>query len=58
MMSFPFTTMRRYLEYDLAPHANIAAWLARMQARPAFARAMQIAGPDAVGKRPESPARP
>ena len=50
MMSFPFTTMKRYLDYDLAPHARIAAWLARMEARPAYVRAMALAGPDAPRK--------
>jgi len=47
MMSFPFTTMRRYLEGDLGAHANIRAWLERVEARPAYAKAMAIAGPDA-----------
>jgi glutathione S-transferase len=35
------------LEYDLAPYANIAAYLARVEARPAYRKAMAIAGPDA-----------
>jgi glutathione S-transferase len=48
MMSFPLTTMGRYLETDLASHANIQAWIARIKARPAYAKAMTIAGPDAV----------
>ena len=47
MMTFPFTTMRRYLDYDLAPHANIHAWLERIEARPAYRKAMALAGPDA-----------
>ena len=47
MMSFPLTTMHRYLEFDLAPHANIRAWVARIDARPAYAKAMALAGPDA-----------
>jgi glutathione S-transferase len=47
MMVFPFTTMRRFLEYDIAPYASIAAWLKRIEARPAYAKAMAIAGPDA-----------
>jgi glutathione S-transferase len=50
MMSFPLTTMRRYLEFDLAPHANVRAWIARIEARPAYQRGMALAGPDA--KRP------
>ena len=57
MMSFPFTTMRRYLDFDLAPHSNITAWLARMEARPAFLKAMRIAGPDAVHAEPTGASR-
>ena len=48
MMVFPFTTMRRFLDYDLAPYANIAAYLERIGERPAYRKAMAIAGPDAV----------
>jgi glutathione S-transferase len=40
MMTFPFTTMRRFLDYDLAPYANIVAFVARIEARPAYQRAM------------------
>ena len=50
MMSFPFTTMKRYLDYDLSSHDHIRAWLGRMEARPAYARAMALAGPDAARK--------
>ena len=46
MMVFPFTTMHRYLHYDLAPHTNITGYLKRIEARPAYARAMTLAGPD------------
>jgi glutathione S-transferase len=49
MMVFPFTTMRRFLDYDLSPYANIAAYLERVEARPAYGKAMAIAGPDAPG---------
>ena len=45
MMVFPFTTMRRFLHYDLAPYKNIAAYLARIEARPAYRKAMELAGP-------------
>jgi len=45
MMTFAFTTMRHFLEYDLAPYANIVAYLARVEARPAYRRAMALAGP-------------
>jgi glutathione S-transferase len=44
MMAFPFTTMRHFLEYDLSPYANIAAYLGRIEARPAYRRAMDLAG--------------
>ncbi len=47
MMLFPFTTMRRYLEYDLAPYPNVQAYLTRIEARPAYEKAMALAGPDA-----------
>lgn len=47
MMVFPFTTMRRYLDYDIAPYRNIAAYLTRIETRPAYRRAMARAGPDA-----------
>src|SRR5258706_538767 len=47
MMSFPLTTMRRYLPVDVEPHAHIRDWLARIEARPAYKKAMAIAGADA-----------
>ena len=47
MMVFPFTTMRRYLEYDIAPYANIQSYIERIASRPAYQRAMARAGPDA-----------
>ena len=47
MMTFPFTTMRRFLDYDIAPYANIAAYVKRIEARPAYQKAMTLAGPDA-----------
>jgi glutathione S-transferase len=40
MMVFPFTTMRKFLEYDISPYANIAAYLQRIEARPAYRKAM------------------
>lgn len=46
MMAFPFTTMRRYLQYDLGPYANIVAYLKRIESRPAYRKAMALAGPD------------
>ena len=43
MMVFPFTTMRKFLDYDIAPYANIAAYLRRIEARPAYRKAMALA---------------
>ena len=45
MMTFPFTTMRHFLKYDLAAHPNILAYLARIEVRPAYQKAMTLAGP-------------
>jgi len=45
MMVFPFTTLRNFLAYDLAPYANIVAYLTRIAARPAYQKAMSLAGP-------------
>jgi glutathione S-transferase len=45
MMTFPFTTMRFFLDYDLAPFPNILAYLKRIEARPAYRKAMALAGP-------------
>ena len=45
MMVFPFTTLRCFLDYDLAPYANLLAYLQRIEARPAYRKAMALAGP-------------
>jgi len=45
LMTFPFTTMRRFLPYDLAPYPNIVAYLERIEARPAYLKAMALAAP-------------
>jgi len=45
MMTFPFTTMRLFLDYDLSPHSNILEYLVRIESRPAFQKAMALAGP-------------
>ena len=45
MMTFPFTTMRHFLNYDLAPYTNILAYLQRIESRPAYQKAMALAGP-------------
>jgi glutathione S-transferase len=39
MMAFPFTTMRRYLDYDIAPYGNIACYIERIERRPAWREA-------------------
>ena len=44
MMLFPFTTMRKFLDYDLAPYANIAAYVKRVESRPAYRKAMARVG--------------
>ena len=46
MMLFPFTTMRQFLDYDLAPYPNILAYLTRIEARPAYQKAMALAEPN------------
>jgi glutathione S-transferase len=46
MMTFPFTTMRRFLDYDVrAVSRHIAAYVKRIEARPAYQKAMALAGP-------------
>jgi glutathione S-transferase len=45
MMVFPFTTMRNFLDYDLDPYPELRAYLQRIEARPAYKRAMAVAGP-------------
>jgi glutathione S-transferase len=45
MMTFAFTTMRYFLEYDLSPYPHSLAYLARVEARPAYRKAMELAGP-------------
>jgi glutathione S-transferase len=45
MMTFTFTTMRHFLDYDLAPYPHIVAYLKRIEARPAYQKAMAVAGP-------------
>jgi len=43
MMTFPFTTMRLFLDYEIAPYANVIEYLKRVEARPAYQRAMSLA---------------
>jgi glutathione S-transferase len=45
MMLFPLTTMRVFAPRDLSPYPGIRAYLQRIAARPAFARAMAKADP-------------
>lgn len=45
IMVFPLTTMRAFAPRDLAPYANIRAYLQRIGERPAFQRAMGKADP-------------
>lgn len=47
MMVFPFTTMARFLDIDLTPFANILAYRTRIELRPAYQKAMALAGPKA-----------
>jgi glutathione S-transferase len=51
MMTFPFTTMRLFLDYDLAPLPNILAYLKRIESRPAYQKAMALAGPSTIRER-------
>ena len=50
MMPFPFTTMRLFLDYDLAPYPNIVAYVKRIEARPAYGRAMAAIAPAAASR--------
>jgi glutathione S-transferase len=45
MMAFPFTTLLRFRALDLSEYPAITAYVARIEARPAWRRAMGLAGP-------------
>lgn len=45
MMVFCFTTLMRFRALDLSPYPAIPAYLQRIEARPAYVKAMQLAGP-------------
>lgn len=45
MMAFPFSTMRHFLDVDMAPYPNLFAYVERVAARPAYQKAMRLAGP-------------
>jgi glutathione S-transferase len=47
MMMFPFFIAKNFLQLDFAPYANIAAYLQRIEKRPAYQKAMAIANPPA-----------
>ena len=44
VMHFPFGTMRAFAPIDLSRRPNTRAWLARISARPAYQKAMRLAG--------------
>ncbi len=45
MMLFSFTTLQRFRTLDLSPYPNIVAYVARIEERPAYRRAMALADP-------------
>jgi glutathione S-transferase len=45
MMAFPFTTMQQFRALDLSPYPATEAYLRRIAERPAYRRAMAVAGP-------------
>lgn len=45
MMAFPFTTLLQFRGLDLAPYPALIAYFARIAERPAYRRAMAVAGP-------------
>lgn len=44
MMHFPFGTMKAFYDVGLDNRPNVKAWLARISDRPAYQRAMKVAG--------------
>ena len=47
MMAFPFTTMKHFLDVDIVAYPNIDAFVQRIASRPAYQKAMMLAGPRA-----------
>jgi glutathione S-transferase len=45
IMGFPLTTMRAFVQRDLAAHPNLRAYLQRIGQRPAYRRAMEKGDP-------------
>ena len=50
MMVFAFTTLRDFRPLDLSPYPNLQAYLRRIEARPAYRKAMDLAGPGRKAK--------
>ena len=50
MMAFPFTTMQHFRRLDLSPYPLLQAYLQRIEARPAYRRAMELAGPRPISR--------
>lgn len=44
LLAYPFTTMRKFTQLDLSPYPHIQSYLQRIQTRPAYRKAMAIAG--------------
>ena len=45
MMAFPFTTLQQFRPLDLSPYPMLQSYLKRIEARPAYAKAMELSGP-------------
>ena len=43
MMIYCFRIVRGYLQTDMAPYPELSAWIARVESRPAYQKAMAIA---------------
>lgn len=50
MMMFVFTVLKRLLKRPLADYKNIEAYMTRIESRPAYQKAMQIANPVEVNQ--------
>ncbi len=46
LLHFPFGTMSAFMPTDISAYPNIRAWLDRISARPAYQKAMKLAGHD------------
>jgi len=54
MMSFIFPVYERFLQRPLAPYPNIVNYMRRIEVRPAYAKAMALANPEAATERRET----